>query len=91
MILDELDGESTLPHASSSNHHKLVLGHAWKESTATVSSDFILDWQTLNNLNQLILSSSSSPYRHGEDSDLDLRPWFTSMILRTVTYMYIRW
>lgn len=30
VVLDELDGESALPHTSCPDHHKLVLGHAWK-------------------------------------------------------------
>lgn len=27
VVLDELDGESALPHTSCSDHHQLVLGH----------------------------------------------------------------
>lgn len=73
VILDELDGESALPNASSSNHHQLVLSHAWKEpNTTTRSRDFPSDLQPMLSFNQLILSSSSSHW-HSEDSDLDLR------------------
>lgn len=32
VVLDELDGEGALAHASCADHHQLVLGHAWGES-----------------------------------------------------------